>query len=446
MLSSSPPPPPSPVSQTRNIDLETHLDAEIQRVRQQIANLHKQKNQLSSALLGSTRVQKHVHDRKSGKNGNDKLQEKLEEAIAREKVENDTKVYRLAMGVTSFPFTDPAPERRGEAAMVGVRFDLAPARFASGQVATKTDNGDERAEMQQQHPAGPEDGTENTFFVMLRRLQHQGRTYLKVHHHTIPGHIDVDGYAEQYLPLPDALRDGDENMGMDVDNANSTRQGSQSQPFEDDSGIDVTQDIHANTDGNTNSNTISHASSTEPTTTSTATTHNNIHGNNQNLHTFVKTLRDDLQSWRNRVKSINHLRHELNLQDSSHQAASNEGASPCPSSPRLNPISQPEAKYNVQSLTRTTNDARQLQIIWADQTLGILRINYDGTIDRAVVYGTHTRTVTHGDSVVGNETEQPHVRMHEVERLLMVNEDGEEVMVRDLVDRLRVIEERVFSA
>lgn len=509
----SAPPPSSPVDDINNSDVEAHLDAEILQIHREIAKLRSQKKQLSSALLGSFRVQKHVHDRKTLRNGSDKLQERLEEAVERQRRENDVSIHRLALGVTAFPFSDPAPERQGEPAMLGVRFDLAPAAFDSisarrttagcGADALQTDVGgrETSAQQQQQQHSAQEGQLENTYFVMLRRLRYQGRTYLRVHHHTIPGHIDVEHYADQYLPLPEAFQHN-EDAGINEDGAdgNSTRE--ESAPFEDDSGIDVTQDIQLdpNTDPTsdpTNLTDLQQGTETganPPSRPSTSTTAN-IQTTNQDLHAFTNRLRADLQSWHNRRKSISHIRHSLGLHD--HQTSSNRGATPTTPPPTFDQYqyqyqstastSTPTPNHAISSLTQTTNDARQLKIVWQDETLGLLRLSHDGSINRAIVYGTKSKSKS-GSSRTSQSHSEPeseseselselesdddrniiriraqkqkqkdakkeadeqrvdHVRMHEVERLLMVNEGGGRVMVQDLVGRLRVIGERGFSA
>jgi len=509
------PPPSSPVADMVNSDLEAHLDAEILRIRGEIAKLRSQKKQLSSALLGSARVQKHVHDRKTLRNGCDRLQERLDEAVETQRRENDVSIHRLAIGVTAFPFSDLAPEREGEPAMLGVRFDLAPTSLESisarrttagcGADTLQTGVGGRDTSMQQQQHSAQDGQLENTYFVVLRRLRYQGRTYLKVHHHTIPGHIDVEHYADQHLPLPEALQRNDD-ASMNGVGANGTSTREESAPFEDDSGIDVTQDIQLDpniertsdptsaTDPQQETETAATPSSRPSTSTSTTA---NIQNTNQNLHTFTNRLRDALQSWHNRSKSISHIRHSLGLHD--HQTPTNRGATPTTPPPifdqhQYQSTASPSThtpSHAITSLTQSTADARQLKIVWQDETLGILRLSHDGSINRAIVYGTKTKSKAMSRSSrtsqsqsqpeseselselesddarniirtriraqnqkqkdakkVKETDEQPadHVRMHEVERLLMVSGDGGRVMVQDLVGRLRVIGERVFSA
>jgi len=400
------------------------------------------------------------------------LQQKLDEAVDAQRQANDVQIHRLALGVTAFPFTDPAPERVGEQAMLGVRFDLGPISFV-GQGGS-AGAGDMRAQENEHEESADEN--DNTYFVMLRRLQDQGQTYLKVHHHTIPGHIDVEGYAERYLPLPDALLDNEDDNEPTGERANNE----DSALFEDDSGIDVTQDIHVEGDDATASNTNASSSTTNVASANVSVSPT------QSLHPFIHSLLDALRSWHARTKSIAHLRHQLNLQPTPSQST-NTGASPRSSlAPDLDlnlPLTNAAPKHNIASLTQTTHDARQLKIIWTDSTLGILRIAYDGTVDRAVVYGargptqdpsepseselselasdddrnvvrvralTHAHALTHTNAMergrdaasVGTIS----VRMHDVERLLMVDEEGKRLMIHDLVDRLRVVDERVFSA
>jgi len=487
MPSSSPP--LSLVGDVDNSELEAQLDAQILHIRREIAKLRSQKNQLSSALLGSSRVQKHVHDRKASRNGSDKLQERLDEAVETQRRENDVSIHRLAIGVTAFPFTDPAPERQGEPAMLGVRFDLAPTSFESTSarcsvVACAVDTRNTYAE--DRETSTQEGHLENTYFVMLRRLDYQGRTYLKVHHHTIPGHINVEHYANRYLPLPEAL-EHNEDVGMNGVGHDNNSASEEIAPFEDDSGIDVTQDIQLDADVDMDSpHHHAGATETQPGTNLPSRTTASTPTADQNLHTFTARLRDDLQSWHNLSKSIAHIRHSLGLHPHhDNQTASNQNRGATPTTPpstfdqhqyQSTATATIAAQHAIISLEQDTNDARQIIIVWADETLGKLRLSYDGSIDKAVLYGTKSQSSstsasqpepepeselselesdddrniirTHKHHRKAQQTDErpvSHVRMHEVERLLTFDEDGAKVMVQDLLGRLRVVAERVFS-
>ena len=84
---------------------------------------------------------------------------------------NET-AYRLAYGITSFPYADPSSDA-GENRLTGIRIDV---------------------------PCGRTGMVETPYYVLLKRSSNND---LRLHRHTIPAHVPIKRYEEQYLPLRD---------------------------------------------------------------------------------------------------------------------------------------------------------------------------------------------------------------------------------------------------
>lgn len=308
-------------------DLEAQLDSHILHVRKEIAKLRAHKQRLSSSLLCSSRVQKQLFTRRPNKqNGattesdsslGAKLAE-LESKVDQEKEINDIKIHRLAFGVTSFPFSDDAPERRGpdgqNQTMLGLRFDLHPTREE-----LQTGRGDVISEDVEQ------DERISNYFIILRKLTLENQLYLRVHQHSIPAHIDVDGLEQKHLPLPDAL-----HFNCD-------------QHSHDDSGVDLTLDV---VQPDTNSPpALPQVASTEDT--------------GQDLHAFTRTLHAHLRAWHYRIQSVYLLRKEV----------------------------EQRPELGLQDV-KCTNDGRQVTIVWKSDDLAILKVGFDGVVETVVAYGS----------------------------------------------------------
>ncbi|KAJ9651980.1 hypothetical protein H2198_008759 [Neophaeococcomyces mojaviensis] len=432
-LSSSPFSSP-PLTQKAHGDLEAQLDDQILTIRAEIAKLRAQKIRLSSALLGSSKIQKCVQARKldSAKGAAQStageaarsLHARLDRAVESQKYENDVKIHRLAYGVTAFPFTDPSPERAGESTLTGVRFDLSG--WNSGGMKNES--------------------ALDSYFVVFRRIRHQrsgnsaqeANTYLKVHHHTIPAHIDLESLFEKYLPLPQELQD---DSAMDIDDTDGNGNGSrpQSESFNDDSGIDVTQDI--NFDGINGTSSADDNANIASNTTQMMTAKNG-----QNLHAFILALLDDLQSWHNRVRAIAYLRKSAGLPPlSSRVSTGNEQMSVTPDS---NETFGPSTKYSISNVAQTTADAYQIRIVWKNDALGLLKLSYEGRVDRAVVYGVKkVMDSSRGAENTSKEGNAPgsqptdHERLHDIERILTFAEPSQNTKVQGLLERLKYCEE-----
>lgn len=408
--------------------LEERLDDQILKIRTEIAKLRSQKQKLSTSLLGSAKIQKHVQPRTSRNRGDstkdkraiaeadkdNELHARLEAAIANHNHEDTVRLQTLAHGVTAFPWGDTANERRGaddrEALMLGVRIDVHPTTAEVLQDSKDTDDS-AGAENEQ-------DETPSKYIVLLRKLQHDQKTYLKVDWTNIPKHIDIERYEQTYLPLPDALRDEDEHVQAEEES------------FRDDSGIDVTQDLEATTVA-------------LPVTMARSVTAN-VTENGQDLHKFVQVVRDDLQSWWYRRQHILHIRSELGLPTSSLDA------------PR--PHEKQDMKYGIVNLECATHDGRHIKVTCSDGKVALLKIGTDGFVAKAVVYGSELaqagreavedeiNQLDSGDdrSIIrpGSTKQEPArirkepVRLPDIERLLTRTEDAKQVSISMLLPRL----------
>jgi len=198
--------------------------------------------------------------------------------------------------------------------------------------------------------------------------------------------------------------------------------------FNDDSGIDVTQTIDPDGASNTPATNMSSSNTNTPAQP-------RIIGNGQNLHAFVFAIRDDLQSWHNRVQSIAYVREAVGLPAQRATMARVDKQVAVTPDPEV--ASSSVLKYSILNIENTTADGSQVRIVWNNDALGLLKLSYEGTIDRAVVYGVKEGT---GDNEVSHE------RLHDVERILTFDESGQKVKVQDLAERLRVCQEMVFGA
>jgi central kinetochore subunit Mal2/MCM21 len=139
------------------------LDDQIANMKSQIKSLEHTNTLLKSSLLASTKVQSRLTE--------------VEDTSLNltTKKHSTSNVHRLAFGVTTFPFNDPAPEikDKGLNPLLGVRFDVCnwKGRFERPRYVFLIREGD-----------GQEAGER-----------------LKVYRHTIPAFIPLDRYEERYL-------------------------------------------------------------------------------------------------------------------------------------------------------------------------------------------------------------------------------------------------------
>ena len=158
------------------------LDDDIATIRAEIQALSKQRNLLSSSLLGSTRVQQQLVQTST----TEPLPTEIQSLLSASQSHAQENTYRLALGVTAFPFQDPSTEDSSQR-LLGVRFDIA------------NSNGK----------------YDKPYYIIAQRVA-EGSDDLRVYRHTIPSFIPLRQYEELYLPPQD------EGYGSG-DNVNSQR-------------------------------------------------------------------------------------------------------------------------------------------------------------------------------------------------------------------------------
>lgn len=149
--------------------LNDELDDDIASIRAEIQALSKQRNLLSASLLGSTRVQQQLAQASTI----DALPAETQSLLSASQNHAQENSYRLALGVTAFPFKDPSSENSNQR-LLGVRFDIADSQ---GQY-------------------------DKPYYILAQRVADSGDD-LRIYRHTIPSFIPLRQYEELYLPSPD---------------------------------------------------------------------------------------------------------------------------------------------------------------------------------------------------------------------------------------------------
>ena len=383
-------------------DLETHLDNQIAHIRSEIAKLRTQKQKLSSALLRSSRIQKHLSTSKqqqqknSAQATNDARLRCLKEQIETQQISNDIEIHRFAYGITAFPFDDSTLEPTHNGSLLGLRFDLHPTKEELLGLPSPKPHEETKRENEMQ-------GDENvpTCFLLLRKLRIHGDRgiYMQVEQHNIPKHIDVHALAQRYLPLSEGFEDRQQfgNGGSDA--------------FQDDSGIDVTQDIVVPDVERENER-----------------LDEGIVASSQDVHAFVSEVHAQLRSWHYRISAVTYLRFKLDIKPLRLR--------------KQNEVSRGNFKYGVTDL-RCTHDGRKIQIYWTGNQVAALKIGIDGYVEQVVAYGTRELGSEADElGIEGGETES--VRLHNVERLLMKTYSGDRVSVMNLEECLDIVQEYCF--
>jgi central kinetochore subunit Mal2/MCM21 len=154
------------------------LDSDIVSIRAEIYALSKQRNLLSSSLLGSTRVQQQL----ARVSTTDTLPAETQALLSASQTHAQENAHRLALGVTAFPFQDPTAEDPGQR-LLGVRFDIADSR-------------------------GKYD---KPYYILAQRIA-EGGDDLRVYRHTVPSFIPLRQYEEMYLAPQDEGYGSGENI------------------------------------------------------------------------------------------------------------------------------------------------------------------------------------------------------------------------------------------
>lgn len=142
----------------------------------------------------------------------------------------------------------------------------------------------------------------------------------------------------------------------------------------------------------------------------------------QDLHAFVRKIRHELICWELRKEAIEFLKDELGLLGTATAKlkdtvqGEDQDEEMDETSSTSSPSPEPSGLYGIAAIEPTAHEARQARITWTDGTIGRIKINNRGLVERAVVVGE-------GGRIRG------------VENLLV---DGES-RVEELVGRLRVL-------
>ena len=206
-LAASPPPTLLPVDNINYNDMQDDLDEDISTIRAQskvsstksrqladereVQALTQRRRLISSTLLGSSKIQKHLHAASAG-NGIDPATASVFTGTQLDSQEN---IHRLALSVTSFPYADPSPET-SDVPLLGIRIDIC-SRIGK---------------------------FDAPYYLHLKRKQLTDTTNeldeLSIYRHTIPAHIPLRDYEAQYLPQRD------EGYGSEVssDTSNGNKQ------------------------------------------------------------------------------------------------------------------------------------------------------------------------------------------------------------------------------
>ena len=131
--------------------------------------LSKQRNLLSASLLGSTRIQQQLETASTA----DSSSAEFESLLSTSKNHSRENAYRLALGVTAFPFKDPSVNDSAQS-LLGVRFDV----------------------------PSSEGKYDKPYYILAQRVA-ESSNELRIHRHTIPAFIPIRRYEEMYLPQQD---------------------------------------------------------------------------------------------------------------------------------------------------------------------------------------------------------------------------------------------------
>ncbi|KAH8426567.1 uncharacterized protein LDX57_004304 [Aspergillus melleus] len=161
--------------------LEESLDTDIASIRAEIRTLERRKRFLASSILSSSRIQTHL--KALPPSTLTTLTEKITPLVHAAEKHTEVNHHRIAFSATTFPFKDPSPNT-DDPNLLGVRIDLCKrdGRFAK------------------------------PYYLLLKRVagsatatagkerKEMGAGRLKVHRHTIPAFIPMEGLEKVYLP------------------------------------------------------------------------------------------------------------------------------------------------------------------------------------------------------------------------------------------------------
>ncbi|KAJ9630229.1 hypothetical protein H2204_008590 [Knufia peltigerae] len=187
---------------------------------------------------------------------------------------------------------------------------------------------------------------------------------LRIHRHTIPALVPLEEYEKQYLPLSDE-------------------------------GYGGSEDSLLSSEGNQRK---------------------------QDLHGLVSRVRHDLVAWRSRQDAIEWMRDKLEIPvvRDKHRPSGQEVGRESDEDSSLLDIDAPAGRFGIREFEAVGVDARQVRILWSDDSVGRIKITDQGKIEKAAVIGLDGHIAS-------------------VERILTQGD----ATVFDLLDRLQEIETRV---
>lgn len=174
---------------------------------------------------------------------------------------------------------------------------------------------------------------------------------LRIHRHTIPALVPLQDYEKQYLPL------SDEGYGGSEDSLLSAEENQRK----------------------------------------------------QDLHGLVSRVRHDLVAWRSRQDAIEWLRDKLEIPAAvkeRHRQTYQEAGQQSDEDSSLLDIDAPAGKFGIREFESVGVDARQVRILWSDDSVGRIKITDQGKIEKAAVIGldghiaSFERILTQGDATV----------------------------------------------
>ncbi|KIW15288.1 hypothetical protein PV08_05333 [Exophiala spinifera] len=173
---------------------------------------------------------------------------------------------------------------------------------------------------------------------------------LRIHRHTIPALVPLEEYEKQYLPLSDEGYGGSEDSLMSIEETQRK----------------------------------------------------------QDLHGLVSRVRHDLVAWRSRLDAIEWVRDKLGISvlKDKRRGPGQEVEHGNDGDTSLLDIDAPAGNFGIREFEAVGVDARQVRILWSDDSVGRIKITDQGKIKKAAVIGfdghiaSVERVLTEGDATV----------------------------------------------
>ncbi|KAI9374080.1 Cenp-O kinetochore centromere component-domain-containing protein [Aspergillus egyptiacus] len=160
--------------------LEEELDSEISSIRREIRKLQRRRRFLSSSILSSESLQRHVKPQPAAASSLFSLDDDISPLVRAAGAHSQSNHHRVAFSTTTFAFKDPSPqpdvENGSSKKLLGVRIDIC---IRNGRFT-------------------------KPYYLLLRKVRtserDQGADRVRVHRHTIPAFIPVERLERIFLP------------------------------------------------------------------------------------------------------------------------------------------------------------------------------------------------------------------------------------------------------